>query len=311
MLKIMNRRPRQHFRNYRQQKNMRIFNGILFLITFYTASAQLKIPEVSPPGSLIQKIGFTTIEVYYERPAARGRSEEEIFGKLVPFGKVWRTGAGNCTTISFDTDVVMNHQTIRKGKYALFTIPDKENWIVILNTDTLAYGAYNYDTAKDIIRMEVKALRSNRYYEALTIDIDFIPNNARIYISWLNTQISFDINTGLDDQILSFIREHLILHDSNNPELYELAITYYFWHQQDRTQLMKFIDRGIELNNDRMWYYWKVEELMKDKRYVEARTAAASAINVIRNSGETAERKIELIKDFELYIMQIDKLNKN
>jgi tetratricopeptide (TPR) repeat protein len=294
-----------------QQKNMRIFNFVLVLITSYTASAQLKIPEASPPGSVIQKIGFTTIEVYYERPAARGRSEEQIFGKLVPFGKVWRTGAGNCTTISFDTDVVINNQTLRKGKYALFTIPEKEKWIVILNTDTLAYGAYNYDKAKDIIRIEVKALRSNRYYEALTIDIDFIPNDARIYISWLNTQISFDISTGLDNQILSFIRENLISHDSDNPELYELAIIYYLWHQQDRTQLMKFINRGIELKNDRLWYYWKVEELMKDKRYVEARKAAESAIKIIRSSGETPERKIELTKDFEGYIFQLDKLNKN
>jgi hypothetical protein len=74
---------------------------------------------------------------------------------------------------------------------------------------------------------------------------------------------------------------------------------------------MKFIDRDISLHNDRLWYYWKVEELMKDKRYVEARTAAASAIHVIRNSGETAERKIELTKDFGLYILQIDKLIKN
>jgi Protein of unknown function (DUF2911) len=296
-----------------QQTKMRIFYFVLVLVlvTFYTASAQLKIPEASPSGSVIQKIGFTTIEVYYERPAARGRSEKQIFGKLVPFGKVWRTGAGNCTTISFDTDVVINNQTVKKGKYALFTIPEKDNWIVILNTDTLAYGAYNYDKAKDIIRIEVKALHSNRYYEALTIDIDFIPNDARVYISWINTQISFDISTGLDNQILSFIRENLILHDSDNPKLYELAIIYYLWHQQDRTQLMKFIDRGIELKNDRLWYYWKVQELIKDKRYVEAKTAAGSAINIIRNSNETPERKIELIKDFEDYIIQLDKLDKN
>lgn len=288
---------------------MRIYLLFIALLSFATTQGQLQIPEASPPGRVIQRIGFTTIEIYYERPAARGRSEEQIFGKLVPFGKVWRTGAGNCTTISFSTDVMINDQTIRKGKYALFTIPDKKNWIIILNTDTLAYGAYNYDKGKDVIRVEVPSRRTERYYEALTLDIDLIPNDARIYISWLNSQVSFDISTGLDKKILSFIRENLILRDSDDPDLYESAIIYYRWYQQDRKQIMKFIDRGIALKNDRLWYYWKIEELMKDKRYGEARTAAKSAIEVIRNSSESAERKIELIMDFENYIAQLNKLD--
>jgi hypothetical protein len=281
---------------------MRIFFCAFAVVCMTTAQAQLKIPEASPPGRVIQKIGFTTIEIYYERPAARGRPTDMIFGKLVPFGKVWRTGAGNCTTISFSADVRINNQTIQKGKYALFTIPDKKSWIIILNTDTLAYGAYNYDKSKDVVRIEVPPAYTARYYESLTIDIDFIPNDARIYISWLNTQVSFDVSTGLDQKILSFIRDNLIMRDSNNPDDYEAAIVYYLWHQQDRKQVMKFIDRGIALKNDRLWYYWKVEELMKDKKYDEARAAAETGIETIRNSTESPERKTELIKDFENYI---------
>lgn len=290
---------------------MRMYLFIIAVMSFAPAHAQLRIPELSPPGRVIQKIGFTTLEVYYERPAARGRSEEQIFGKLVPFGKVWRTGAGNCTTISFSTDVLINNQTVKSGKYALFTIPGRENWTIILNTDTLAYGASNYDKRKDVIRVEVPSQHTDRYYEALTIDIDFIPNDARIYISWLNTQVAFDVSTGLDERILSFIRENLILRDSDNPDLYESAITYYLWHQQDRKPIMKFVDRGIALKDDRLWHYWKVEELMKDARYVEARTAAESGIRVIRNSSESPERKVELIRDFENYIAQLEALDRH
>lgn len=290
---------------------MRPYLFFVALMAFAKCQAQLQIPELSPPGSVIQKIGFTTIEIYYERPAARGRSEEQIFGKLVQPGKVWRTGAGNCTTISFSTNVIINNQTVPKGKYALFTIPDKKTWTIILNTDTLAYGASNYDKAKDVIRVEVPSRQVERYYEALTIDIDFIPNDARIYISWLNTQLSFDVSTGLDKKILSFIHENLITHDSDNPDLYESAIIYYLWHQQDRKQVMKFINRGIALKDVRLWYYWKVQELMKDKQYDEARTAAKAGIKAIRNSPESPERKIELIKDFENYIVELDKLDKN
>lgn len=268
----------------------------------------LKLPELSPAGIVEQKVGFTTISIYYERPSARGRSENEIFGKLVPFGKVWRTGAGNCTTIKFDTEVLIGGKKVPAGKYALFTIPDRDKWTVILNTDTLAYGAYGYDQTKDLVRTIVDAKPTQRFYEALTIDIDLVPNNARIYVSWLNTQISFNVGTGVDEKILSFIRENLIIRESNNPELYEAAIFYYLWHVKDREQIMKFINKGISLKDDRIWYYWKVEELMKDGKYEEASAAAQKAIDVIRKSSESAARKEELIYDFKAYQSKIIEL---
>jgi hypothetical protein len=284
-----------------------VFVFVLLLTVPAVSQHQLLIPELSPPGKVIQKIGFTTIEVYYERPAARGRSEKEIFGSLVPFGNVWRTGAGNCTTIAFSTEVIINNTKIPKGKYALFTIPGEKEWTVILNTDTLAYGAYAYDQMKDVVRIQVNPRRTDRYYEALTIDVDFIPNDARIYISWLNTQVAFDVHTGLDQKILSFINDNLIVRDSDNPDLYEAAIAYYLWHRQDRKQIMKFINKGISLKNDRIWYYWKVEELMKDKRYDEAHAAAVSGIDAINASTESEARKTELISDFKKYITDIAK----
>lgn len=291
---------------------MRHLISVLTLILLFQthASGQLKIPELSPSANVVQKVGFTTIGLYYERPAARGRSEKEIFGSLVPFGKVWRTGAGDCTTLYFSTDVFINGITVKKGKYALFTIPDKDKWTIILNTDTLAYGAYRYDEKKDVARVDVTPRKTDRYYESLTIDIDVIPNDARIYISWLNTQVAFDVKTGLDQKILSFIQENLILRDSDNPDLYEAAIDYYLWHGQDRKQIRKFVDKGISLKNDRIWYYWKVEDLMKDKKYDEALAAAKAGIEAINNSAEDAARKAELITDFDNYIREIRGIRK-
>lgn len=261
----------------------------------------LDIPELSPPGTIEQKVGFTTVSIYYERPAARGRSEAEIFGKLVPFGKVWRTGAGNCTTITFDKGVMIGEKWIAAGRYALFTIPDRDQWTVILNTDTLAYGAYAYDEKKDVVRTIAEAKQSARFYEALTIDIDFVPNDARIYISWLNTQISFPLKTGVDDKIKSFIHDNLIVRESKDPELYISAIQYYLWHRMDRRQVMKFINKGISLREDRIWYYWKIEELIKDEKYDEAFEASERAIKVIGKSNESEPRKDELIYDFKVY----------
>ncbi len=111
----------------------------------------------------------------------------------------------------------------------------------------------------------------------------------------------------MDEKILSFIKDNLIARESDNPELYEAAILYYLWHRQDRKQVMAFINRGISLKNDRLWYYWKVEELMKDQRYDEAHSAALAGIDAIRNSSEGDARKTELISDFEKYIADIAK----
>jgi hypothetical protein len=289
---------------------MRILPIAFILFIHITCFGQLQIPELSPPGTVEQKVGFTTITIYYERPAVRGRTEEYIFGSLVPWGKVWRTGAGNCTTIEFSTDVTINGKTVAKGKYALFTIPEKEKWTIILNTDTLAYGAYRYDQKKDIVRVESKVFRTNRFYESLTIDVDVIPNDSRIYISWLNTQVAFDVSTGLDKQITTFIQDNLILKDNSNPDNYEAAIEYYLWHGRanDTKQIMNFTNKGIALNDDRYWYYWKVEHLIKEKKYDEANAAAQGGINAIQKSSESAERKKELIYDFEKYKKEIENL---
>ena len=96
-------------------------------------------PSLSPKGKISQIVGNTTIEIEYERPSVRKR---EIFGDLVPWGKLWRTGAGSCTKISFDKDVVVSGQNIEAGKYSIFTIPNPKEWIVILNRDTKLYGTY-------------------------------------------------------------------------------------------------------------------------------------------------------------------------
>jgi hypothetical protein len=282
---------------------------INFVLSTTTAShCQLVIPSLSPEGTLTQVVGYTTIRVYYERPAARGRTENEIYGQLVPWGRVWRTGAGNCTKLSFTTDVTIGDKKIPKGTYSLFTIPDQKSWTIILNTDTISYGAYRYDEKKDVVRVKANPVRTSRYYESLTIDVDVIPNSARIYIAWLNTQISFDVNTGTDEKIMTFIRENLILKDSNDPVLYEKALEYYTWHVNDPKQVMKFIDRGIAIANHRRWYYYKVRELAKQKRYKEAVWAASAGIATIQNSAEEpGYDKKDLIRDFQDWIDEYSK----
>ena len=185
---------------------------LLFSFTFSTlfSNAQNEValfPVASPMGHISQMIGNTKLEIEYERPLARKR---EIFGGLVPFNQVWRTGAGASTKIKFSKAVVVEGQSIPPGRYSLFTIPGADTWVVILNSDTTIYGTYGYDRVKDVARFVVTPTLSNRFYEALTIDIDLVQSNARLYLSWTNIQIDFSITTTTASDAMKFIEEQLL-----------------------------------------------------------------------------------------------------
>jgi hypothetical protein len=110
-----------------------------------SAQIELKTPPPSPEAEWKQKVGFTDISITYERPLMRGR---KIFGTLVPFDQIWRTGAGESTRIRFSDDIKFGSQTVKKGYYSLFTIPNPSEWTIILNTDTTSHGTSGYDEKK-------------------------------------------------------------------------------------------------------------------------------------------------------------------
>ncbi|MBK7269947.1 MAG: DUF2911 domain-containing protein [Flavobacteriales bacterium] len=131
-------------------------------------SAAQDLPQPSPRGQVEQVVGLTNVKVDYSRPSAKGR---KIFGDLVPFGQLWRTGANMCTTIELSGPVVVSGKSVAKGKYSLFTIPNEKEWTVILNSDTTLGGTDGYDEAKDVARF-VTPVVAAEWTETFTIDPD-------------------------------------------------------------------------------------------------------------------------------------------
>lgn len=173
---------------------LRSILGIIFgVVLTYEAVAQdeLKL-RLSPltVTSVRYKDGY--LKVIYSQPQKRGR---EIFGKLVPFGEVWRTGANEATEITITQDVAFNGALVKAGTYALFTIPEQEKWTIILNRDLGQWGAYNYNQKKDVLRFEVpaKSTPDNVVIEPFTIRIDQKTDTAEIFLLWDKTQVSFHI----------------------------------------------------------------------------------------------------------------------
>lgn len=245
--------------------------SILFFfcgLSLVLGQEQFQFPSLSPKGTITQIVGNTTIGIEYERPSARGR---EIFGGLVPWDKVWRTGAGYCTKISFDNPVVIQNINVNAGKYALLSIPKKDSWTLIINKDTTLYGSSFYDAKKDVARFEVKPKQTERFYETLNFDIDIIPNNAQIYLSWENTQISFLIETTTDELIERFIEEELMTGKNTLYDNYAFAADYYYFQNKNLNRALVLADKAIASGKDGGWArHVKIDVYVRLKEYEKA-----------------------------------------
>ena len=156
-------------------------------------SAQIKTPQPSPTATITQKVGVSNISVEYSRPGAKAR---EIFGQLVEYKKMWRTGANKATKITFEEDVIFGGQKVRKGSYSLFTIPDEKVWEILLNKETELWGTGDYDESKEIYNQTIEIKESVDFVESLTIDFgSFEDFSAIMSIKWANTIVEIEIKS--------------------------------------------------------------------------------------------------------------------
>ena len=255
---------------------------LILIVISSGVSAQVDFPALSPEGILKQTVGHTTFEIRYGRPAARQR---KIMGDLVPYDRLWRTGAGKGTTISFDRPVNINGRTIRAGIYAFVTIPGENEWTVLLNSDTSRiYGhPSEYDVSNEVARLSAKPEETSRFYESLSIDLDITRYDAIIYLSWEHTQIHFKVATGAHEKTVAEIKAAME-RNPRDPALLAEASYYYSMNNLDSEQVLQWLDEAILLGGDRWVYHQKVDVLEKLRRYGEARNAAASSIAFLQRT---------------------------
>lgn len=281
--------------------HMKLSMIVLFLTLPNLMLAQFEFPSPSPEGHIMQVIGDTKLEINYERPSVRGR---DIFGGLVPWNKVWRTGAGKCTRISFDKAVIVGNQPLEAGAYSLFTIPNDKEWVVVINSDTTLYGSGHYDKMKDIIRFPVKVKKSARFYETLTIDVDLVPNNAKMYISWANTFISFDIHTRTDENVLKYIEEKMFTEKIKDVGQYGIAAEYLNWKNTRYEVALNLAQKMIDEGGNEGWgrnIKWQIYEKMHlyEKALEEIQKGLAHTQKMNFEKEEWRQRSIQEWKSHE------------
>ncbi len=253
------------------------------LIVSTIASAQLKTPQPSPSASVTQTVGLTDVTIDYSRPGMKGRA---IFGDLVPFDKIWRTGANKATAISFNDDVSINGNDVKAGKYAVFTIPGKTEWTIIVNSNTELWGAGDYKKEEDVARFTVKSTQLNDAVESLTIDFsNFNQGEAQVNLSWENTRVSFPISTKAGEQVEKQIKTMLI--DGPSAGTYYGAARYYLDNDKDMEQALAWINTAIEKRPSAFWYMHQKAKIQG--KLGQTKEAIATAEKSMKMAGENED----------------------
>jgi Protein of unknown function (DUF2911) len=239
----------------------KIILGIVMILVSFQIEAQVKTPAPSPKCSLEQKVGLTDVAIEYSRPSMKGRT---IFGNLVPYGKLWRTGANENTTISFSDDVVINGQTLKKGKYAIFTTPKVDMWEVVFYSDSDNWGTpENWNEKSVALSTNVDTKMLSTPVESFTIGINNLDNNfAHLEFSWEKTFVALKFEVPTQKTALASIDKALAGPTSGD---YFSSAQYFYQSNGDMNKALEYINKAMEMNKDKPFWYTRQKSLIQAK----------------------------------------------
>lgn len=236
---------------------------------FILADAQLKTPAPSPTQTIKQDFALSSIEVSYSRPGMKGR---DIYGDLVPFGKVWRTGANQATTITFGEDVMVGDKKVPAGKYGLLTIPEKKEWTIIISKqlDVTSPTAYKMDM--DVARIMVSPAKMDNSVETFTMQFaNMKPNSCELHLMWDKTAVAIPISADVEKKVMAQIDQ--LMNKDNRP--YFGAAMYYLDNGKDLNQALVWFDKAVEAQPTAFWiHHQRANCLAKLGKKDEAKAAA-------------------------------------
>ena len=241
---------------------------ILFLFLSVGSYAQLQLPAPSSKATVSQTVGLTDISIEYNSPGVKGRV---IFGDIVPFDQIWRTGANSSTKITFGKDVMIAGAKVAKGTYSIFTIPGKADWSIIINKNSTA-STSEYKQAEDVVRVtakpEVSPMRERMAFQI----VDFDDSKATVSLEWDKTRVSFSVDCATDEQALENIKSSL----GSTWRTYNSAARYMF-DKKDYETALKYANQSIQLSEEWFNVWVKATILSKMNKNKEAYELATKA----------------------------------
>jgi hypothetical protein len=263
--------------------NKKTMKNILFIIAICTSgltfAQTLTTPQPSTTQTVKQNFGLSFIELSYSRPNVKGR---QVMGDLVPFGKVWRTGANQATTLNFGDEVIIGGKKIPAGKYGLVTIPGKDNWTLIITKQLDITSPAAYKEENDVVRVSAKPLTINDKVETFTMQFANVKSaTCDLNLLWDNTSVTLPIATDVDTKVMSQI--NTIMTKDNLP--YFNAAMYYMDNGKDMNQALTWFDKAAEQNPDAFFvHYQRANCLAKLGKKQDAIAAATKSLELSKTA---------------------------
>ncbi|MFC4230832.1 DUF2911 domain-containing protein [Parasediminibacterium paludis] len=259
-----------------------------------TSFGQVNMPQPSPTQTIKQNFGLGTVEVNYSRPGVKGR---KIFGDVVPFDKVWRTGANGATIINFSDDVIIGGTTVKAGKYGLLSIPGKKDFTIIITKDLTVNQPALYKQENDVVRVTAPVSKLSDPVETLSMQFTNVKNEScELQITWDKLAVSLPIAVDIKDRIKADVEKNLA---SDKPN-YQTAATFYFEWVKDNNKALSLVTKGVEQQKDAFWLYLlkaRIEKELGDK--VSAKASAEKCIEyatAAKNSDYVRMAQEDIIK---------------
>lgn len=244
------------------------------------SQAQIKTPAPSPSSTVIQNIGLVEAKVEYSRPSAKGR---KVFGEVVPFDKIWRTGANSPTKVTFSDSVTIGGKKLAGGSYAMYAIPGTSSWTVILNAKASA-AAWDYKDGDEAVKFSVSPVALPQMVESFTIGFaNLSSTSADMVISWEKTSVSFGISTAPDAKIMADIKKAM-----DNTGNYWTAANYYLDNGKDLNQALEWVNKVVEKNKQYWTLHGKAKILAKLGRCAEAVAVAKESMEMAQKDDDQA-----------------------
>ena len=224
---------------------------------FSSEAQQLNTPQPSPTANIKQNFALSSIEISYSRPGVKGR---KIFGDLVPYGKVWRTGANNATTISFGEDLMIAGKKIEHGKYGLLTIPGETEWTFIITKQDTVTSPAQYSQDLDVVRVNAQPATLPFSIETMMINIDNIKSNSCVIgLAWDNVYVSFEVTADVDSKVMKQIND--VMKGDNRP--YFGAAFYYIENGKDLNKAVEWLDKAYAQTPEGFWILYQKARALK------------------------------------------------
>jgi len=232
--------------------------------------ASVRLPQISQGATVKQTIGLNDVTITYSRPGVKGR---KIWGGLVPYGAVWRTGANSATTIQVTEDVLVEGQPLPAGTYSLHTIPGEKEWTLIFNKDANQWGSYSYDAAKDAVRVKVTPIPGQAQEWMQFRFEDPTISSARIVLAWENLQVPFTIKNQTDTnvKVVGMLRDSVAKAKPDEWQAYYRAGNYLVQNRLSMDEAGGYLDKAIAISPTPQTYYAKA-------RYFDAAGKTKEAI---------------------------------